>query len=282
MATGISNAERLPDGDYSVSHRPPPPVPSANAYTHTYNTTTHAHTTADDPSLLSAAAAHGTGEAASTHSSERPHRRRGSFSSLLRRSSSQQSNSRAPQPGSGGEEVPPVPSLPATRIGQAHQAAALAQHNRDTSYSSSRKGSSEGGRNMLRKSSKLKQQERERLEQERIARQNAPAPQLQGLSPLPNIKGFGGEDNSNNPNTANFSRPYGSNMPASGYNSSSSPAYAVRGGVSPAVGKDSGEYVERHESMTNRGRYSYASSTVGVNVSSPRRVRRRKDPTPFK
>lgn len=38
----------------------------------------------------------------------------------------------------------------------------------------------------------------------------------------------------------------------------------------------------RTESMTNRGRYSYASSAVSGVVNSPRRVRRRKDPTPFK
>lgn len=37
----------------------------------------------------------------------------------------------------------------------------------------------------------------------------------------------------------------------------------------------------RTESMTNRGRYSYASSAVST-VNNPRRVRRRKDPTPFK
>lgn len=37
----------------------------------------------------------------------------------------------------------------------------------------------------------------------------------------------------------------------------------------------------RTESMTNRGRYSYASSAIST-VNSPRRVRRRKDPTPFK
>lgn len=37
----------------------------------------------------------------------------------------------------------------------------------------------------------------------------------------------------------------------------------------------------RTESMTHRGRYSYASSAVST-VNSPRRVRRRKDPTPFK
>ncbi|PHH63562.1 hypothetical protein CDD81_5749 [Ophiocordyceps australis] len=36
----------------------------------------------------------------------------------------------------------------------------------------------------------------------------------------------------------------------------------------------------RSESMTHRGRYSYASSAVST-INSPRRVRRRKDPTPF-
>lgn len=35
-------------------------------------------------------------------------------------------------------------------------------------------------------------------------------------------------------------------------------------------------------SMAHRGRYSYASSAVSSTVPSPRRVRRRKDPTPFK
>lgn len=37
----------------------------------------------------------------------------------------------------------------------------------------------------------------------------------------------------------------------------------------------------RTESMTNRGRYSYASSAVST-INNPRMMRRRKDPTPFK
>jgi hypothetical protein len=52
----------------------------------------------------------------------------------------------------------------------------------------------------------------------------------------------------------------------------------------PNTAGSNGESVDpyaRTESMTHRGRYSYASSAVS-NVSSPRRVRRRKDPTPFK
>lgn len=37
----------------------------------------------------------------------------------------------------------------------------------------------------------------------------------------------------------------------------------------------------RAESMANRGRYSYASSAVST-INSPRKIRRRKDPTPYK
>jgi hypothetical protein len=37
----------------------------------------------------------------------------------------------------------------------------------------------------------------------------------------------------------------------------------------------------RTESMTHRGRYSYASSAIST-MTNPRRVRRRKDPTPYK
>ncbi|TAQ85215.1 hypothetical protein B7494_g6444 [Chlorociboria aeruginascens] len=50
----------------------------------------------------------------------------------------------------------------------------------------------------------------------------------------------------------------------------------------PTAGRD-GDWVDpyaRTESMTHRGRYSYASSAVST-INSPRRVRRRKDPTPF-
>jgi hypothetical protein len=54
---------------------------------------------------------------------------------------------------------------------------------------------------------------------------------------------------------------------------------------SPSQQKN-GEYVDpyaRTESMTHRGRYSYASSAISTSgINSPRRVRRRKDPTPFK
>ncbi|CZT04678.1 hypothetical protein WAI453_007745 [Rhynchosporium graminicola] len=51
----------------------------------------------------------------------------------------------------------------------------------------------------------------------------------------------------------------------------------------PSTGSRNGDWVDpyaRSESMTHRGRYSYASSAVS-SINSPRRIRRRKDPTPF-
>ncbi|KAF2397355.1 hypothetical protein EJ06DRAFT_145744 [Trichodelitschia bisporula] len=54
--------------------------------------------------------------------------------------------------------------------------------------------------------------------------------------------------------------------------------------MSPGQPGKNGEYepFARTESMTHRGRYSYASSAISATgINSPRRVRRRKDPTPF-
>lgn len=280
----ITSAERLPDRDYSV-HRSPPPVPSLE-----YENATASNA----PQLLNEPGRPGyaSDESVSLRSKGSA-RRVGSFGSFLRRSSSNNAKLRSQSPNSESDNVPPVPSVPSTRIAQAHDAAS---HNRGISTSSNRKASGEGrSMSMLRKSSKMRAaQEKERQEQERLARETAPPPRLPSHNPLPGISTFGGEDLSNshsayttNPATANFSRP-SYNMPSSNFNSSSSPAYAIRGATpaSPARGKPNGEYVydskDRHESMTHRGRYSFASSTVGVNTSSPRRIRRRKDPTPFK
>ncbi|ROT34691.1 hypothetical protein SODALDRAFT_321361 [Sodiomyces alkalinus F11] len=48
----------------------------------------------------------------------------------------------------------------------------------------------------------------------------------------------------------------------------------------PPIPNNGWDPYARTESMTHRGRYSYASSAVST-INSPRRVRRRKDPTPF-
>ena len=50
---------------------------------------------------------------------------------------------------------------------------------------------------------------------------------------------------------------------------------------SPGVNGVAVDPYARSESMTNRGRYSYASSLVST-INNPRKMRKRKDPTPFK
>lgn len=231
-------------------------------------------------------------------------RRRGSsFSSLLKRSTSNTSQQNVANGVYTADAS--APPLPNTRISQAHSEAAARKEQgkqRQDSNGSTRSFT------MLRKSSKLKAQQAE--QQRREASLPREPPHLPSLNPLPGIATFGGEDarpdsvaifnnayTHSQPSATNFSRP-SAMAPSSSFTSSSSPAYAARrangiprDSTSPPdskATKTNGEYVgnpstDRTESMTNRGRYSYASSTVNVNsINSPRRVRRRKDPTPFK
>jgi hypothetical protein len=148
------------------------------------------------------------------------------------------------------------------------------------------------GSKMSRKQKALAQEEALRQQRE-AAMLPKQAPRLPSHSALPQIATFGGEDvrpdsiaivsnkaGSYNikPNTHNFSRP---STDTYRMVQNSSPAVAA-----PALGSSPSTYMDydpypRTESMTNRGRYSYASSQVSA-VNSPRRVRRRKDPTPFK
>lgn len=118
---------------------------------------------------------------------------------------------------------------------------------------------------------------------------NIPAvpPQLPSHSPLSQIPSFGGENA-----RADSYQQMGKN--AAQYRAGSgnyAGAYQVPvppvPGSSPPGQKNGDHFVDpyaRTESMTHRGRYSYASSaiSVGTGINSPRRVRRRKDPTPFK
>ncbi|QDS68118.1 hypothetical protein FKW77_010211 [Venturia effusa] len=116
-------------------------------------------------------------------------------------------------------------------------------------------------------------------------------PQLPTHSPLPKINSFGGD--SGRPDSYAIisnqqhhgqqiqyaipqyqiddpMQPHAIPMPPM----PSSPPASSNGGYDP---------YSRSESMAHRGRYSYASSAVSTTtgINSPRRVRRRKDPTPF-
>jgi hypothetical protein len=113
-------------------------------------------------------------------------------------------------------------------------------------------------------------------------------PQLPNPAPLPTMDGFIG-DAARGASGIRYGAPGASYAAVSPlYQSSSPPSYDVP--VPPMPSSPShlknGEYVDpyaRTESMTHRGRYSYASSAISTTgINSPRRVRRRKDPTPFK
>jgi hypothetical protein len=128
------------------------------------------------------------------------------------------------------------------------------------------------------KGSKKQQAHARELELQRQQREaaNKPAPRLpvlyNGAAP-PQLQTFGGEDSS-----SRFAQ-----------NGRASIEPSMRPGnipipPMPSNGVKKGDWVDpyaRTESMTHRGRYSYASSAVST-INSPRRVRRRKDPTPFK
>lgn len=87
------------------------------------------------------------------------------------------------------------------------------------------------------------------------------APRLPDLSPTPKIETFGGDEHPEE-------RP------------ESADAFPGESTTQPVTSPLDDHYA-RTGSMTHRGRYSYASSAVST-INSPRRLRRRKDPTPYK
>lgn len=88
-------------------------------------------------------------------------------------------------------------------------------------------------------------------------------PALPTLEPQPVIESFGGEDYS----------PSAYMSTTTAFNSDNAPPV-------PPLPDGAVETHARSESMTHRSRYSYAHSSSSFN--SPRRIRRRKDPTPYK
>ncbi|KAI9655778.1 MAG: hypothetical protein M1821_005213 [Bathelium mastoideum] len=126
-----------------------------------------------------------------------------------------------------------------------------------------------------------KQKAREKEEQLRREREAATAiapkpPTLPKFAPLPVMNTFGGD----RPDSIAIISNQASNHQPSNMYASSPPATVP---IPPVPTTPSQGYVDpyaRTESMTHRSRYSYASSAVST-FNSPRRVRRRKDPTPF-
>ncbi|KAH7073336.1 hypothetical protein FB567DRAFT_454245 [Paraphoma chrysanthemicola] len=156
--------------------------------------------------------------------------------------------------------------------------------------------SASGGK-MSKKQKALAQEEALRRQREAAMLPKQP-PRLPSHSALPQIESFGGE--AYRPDSvaivSNKVGNYGGNNYGGNYSHNFSRPSVEQHRMAPQsslavapppmpMPSSSPSYMDvdpyaRTESMTHRGRYSYASSHVST-VNSPRRVRRRKDPTPF-
>ncbi|KIH87439.1 hypothetical protein SPBR_04895 [Sporothrix brasiliensis 5110] len=126
-----------------------------------------------------------------------------------------------------------------------------------------------------KKAQALREQELQRQREAAIPKSPPRLPVLYNGAPAPNLG-------------SSFGEPAHDAAPTDYYNSNYTPRPSMEPSrsvanvpIMPPV--PSGAWVDpyaRTESMTHRGRYSYASSAIST-INSPRRVRRRKDPTPF-
>jgi hypothetical protein len=146
---------------------------------------------------------------------------------------------------------------------------------------------------MSRKQKALAQEEALRKQKEAAMLPKEP-PRLPSHAPLPRIANFGGEgrpdsvaiiSNKVGNFSHNFSKPsfdQHRQPPAHAITTTTTTANIP---VMPPPPSSTQSFMDvdpyaRTESMTHRGRYSYASQVS--TTTTPRRVRRRKDPTPFK
>ena len=141
---------------------------------------------------------------------------------------------------------------------------------------------------------KLTKKQRSYMREQEMLKERIPQrpPRIPDLPPPPPaIQSFGGEElrpdnlSINSHRVVNYSRhPSVSrasfSQPSPGMYSNL-PIPPVPGGYPVELNGDPVDPLARAESMTNRGRYSFASSTIST-VNHPRKMRRRKDPTPFK
>ncbi|KAL4892900.1 hypothetical protein BDV59DRAFT_193433 [Aspergillus ambiguus] len=130
----------------------------------------------------------------------------------------------------------------------------------------SKSGEPLGDRKSSGSKSKKKQAIEEELRRQREAAMPKHPPRLPDLSPTPVLETFGGDERLDSvaalSSPSHHARPIPSRSAMSTPNTNDYDPYA------------------RTESMTHRGRFSYASSAVST-VNNPRRLRRRKDPTPY-
>lgn len=179
---------------------------------------------------------------------------------------------------SSAHGVPAVPPIPVEEQ--------QAPRSRRSSFSFLHRGKSIERLNSNRSVSGGKLSKKQNKEQELQRAREAAAipmqpPKIPALLPQGQLQSFGGENGKSESRYA-MSGQKGGFVRGRNNDLSRSNSHGVP--IPPMPGSENSAYVDpyaRTESMTNRGRYSYASSAVST-INSPRRVRRRKDPTPFK
>lgn len=130
---------------------------------------------------------------------------------------------------------------------------------------------STSGSKLSKKQQRLLQQQ-----QQETATTSTSPPILPDLPTPPPMNTFGAEDARPDPMDIVSNKFGGSYYPPPKVPPPSIPIPPIPGSGPNMKSENGGS-----ESMAHRGRYSYASSMVST-VNSPRRMRRRKDPTPFK
>lgn len=146
--------------------------------------------------------------------------------------------------------------------------------------------STSGSKIIKRQASTQKQKELQRRQEEAEATQMPPA--LPALESPPPIHAFSDDHGSSSPprqeNTVSRSAARANSRKSIYSAPPTSPPSIPIPPIPDHIKITQGDGVDdraRIDSMTHRGRYSYASSMIST-VNNPRRVRRRKDPTPFK
>lgn len=145
---------------------------------------------------------------------------------------------------------------------------------------------------------KLSKKERFRMREQEMMQEQIPSrpPRIPIVPPLPDLHTFGGDDARSEglaimSNRANGSFQHRLAQKASQeareseiYRGMPIPPVPPIPAIPGMVPINKSPYVDAFpasESMAHRGRYSYASSAIST-INSPRKIRRRKDPTPFK
>lgn len=153
------------------------------------------------------------------------------------------------------------------------------RRSKSTEHVTERKSSNKISKKMLREQAR----EEEARRQREAAAVSKHAPRLPALSPTPQLNSFGGERAASSygqhlQHLQHLQQPQAMSTSQLRSVMDAPPVPPLPPGARAALSRDP---YAASDSMTHRGRYSYASSAVST-INSPRRVRRRKDPTPYK